>query len=600
MDTTLVTSRRSRGATRLFTLLESDHGLGFDVETIAAAGDAIGPLVCWQVADEDEAFVVPAAAISPTDHPVVEWLEDPLRRKAIHNAKFESFVLAEIGVRLSGVFDTFEVTKMLLTGIHYSQLAGLGINFSLAGLCDLLLGEQVEKGDLQTSFVLDRPLSAEQVAYAARDPWLALRLAQVLWDWTSRAGLREEALVDSEVACILARMGRSGIPFNGRTLAAWYEQATDEASSAQRRLAAELGFEQDELGRYIDAEQEMKDSPLLRQHLSRVVGTPLTSLSRDRLVLVDHPAVHALLGWRDARTVQQDVVTLLTRASGGDPRVARPKWNTNGASTGRITSSGWNVQAWPAQMRNVIEAPARQQIGTFDYHRQELYILAAVTADTALRDVLRSADPYAALADEIGVSRAAAKQGLLSAAYGIGEKGLAVNLRIDAFDRRDDTPTDFTAVAHSVLGALNAKFPKAMGFSRRPVLRRPPDAGCGLLAKFPDVVEVRGLARRRLARSHDLGHKVRNALGNAPIQSTGAAMIKRALVAADRALPRGKARLLSAVHDEIVVLADDDVVDDVGAAVRQAMGQAAVDLVGDLAPDVSGGWGKTLADAKAV
>jgi ribonuclease D len=89
-------------------------------------------------------------------------------RKVIHNASFERRVLAGVGIALEGVIDTLAVSK---------KLRGAGIlgGHSLAMVCERELGLILDKSE-QTSNWAQRPLSAEQLRYAALDAEVLLVL----------------------------------------------------------------------------------------------------------------------------------------------------------------------------------------------------------------------------------------------------------------------------------------------------------------------------------------------------------------------------------------------------------------------------------------
>ena len=58
---------------------------------------------------------------------------------------------------------------------------------------------------------------------------------------------------------------------------------------------------------------------------------------------------------------------------------------------------------------------------------------------------------------------------------------------------------------------------------------------------------------------------------NAPLQGSAADIIKLAMIAVDKVLPKAHAKLLLQVHDELVFEVDGDKVDEIGQLIKTAM-----------------------------
>src|SRR5690606_38108906 len=101
--------------------------------------------------------------------------------KVIQNATFERSVLGRYGVPLAGVVDTLRVSRKL----RGSKIDG---GHSLKAVCARELGIALDKSE-QVSDWSQRPLSQRQVAYAALDAEVLLRL----YEHFGRPGSTEEA-----------------------------------------------------------------------------------------------------------------------------------------------------------------------------------------------------------------------------------------------------------------------------------------------------------------------------------------------------------------------------------------------------------------------
>jgi ribonuclease D len=96
-------------------------------------------------------------------------IEDPAVFMAAHNARFDEGVLRQAGFAVAGMVDTLRLARCIL------PLR----SFSLASVAEHLLGLTLDKS-LQQSDWRRRPLSREQLDYAALDAEVALRVYQEL------------------------------------------------------------------------------------------------------------------------------------------------------------------------------------------------------------------------------------------------------------------------------------------------------------------------------------------------------------------------------------------------------------------------------------
>jgi len=92
--------------------------------------------------------------------------------KVIHNAKFERRILAKEGLEIAAVFDTLEASR----NHHGRDVLG---GHSLGAVVARELELHLDKSE-QTSNWTCRPLSPEQLAYAAADVEVLLHLDRKL------------------------------------------------------------------------------------------------------------------------------------------------------------------------------------------------------------------------------------------------------------------------------------------------------------------------------------------------------------------------------------------------------------------------------------
>ena len=143
--------------------LRGEPTLGLDVETTIGTHR----LCLVQIASSRETLLLDALEVSELG-PLAELLEDPEIVKVIHQARFERSVLGSHGIELDSVVDTLELSR----SAHGRQVEG---GHGLKAVCERELGLEISKAE-QTSDWTQRPLSPEQVEYAAVDAEVLLRL----------------------------------------------------------------------------------------------------------------------------------------------------------------------------------------------------------------------------------------------------------------------------------------------------------------------------------------------------------------------------------------------------------------------------------------
>lgn len=141
--------------------------VGLDVETTL---DAPRALCTIQLGVPGKTWILDALAIE--DYGAVRALmEDERVEKVIHNAAFEEDMLAKHRIRIVNVFDTLPASR---AKHRKSAVSG----HTLGEVCERELGIFLDK-TLQTSDWTARPLSDEQLAYAAIDAEVLIDLHAV-------------------------------------------------------------------------------------------------------------------------------------------------------------------------------------------------------------------------------------------------------------------------------------------------------------------------------------------------------------------------------------------------------------------------------------
>ncbi len=145
------------------TALRAETVVGLDVETTLRTR----ALCLIQLGASDVTYLVDALRVADLE-PLEQIFSEPSITKVIHNAAFERSVLKRYGLELEGVADTLTLSRQ----IRGRKAAG---GHSLKAVCERELGATLDQSE-QTSNWSRRPLTKSQVAYAALDAEVLLRL----------------------------------------------------------------------------------------------------------------------------------------------------------------------------------------------------------------------------------------------------------------------------------------------------------------------------------------------------------------------------------------------------------------------------------------
>ena len=143
--------------------LRSQPLIGLDVETTLDTRALCLAQLSWP----GGTYLVDTLEISDLE-PLAQLLAEPAVEKLIHHADFERAVLAQHGITIANVTDTMDLSRAK----HGADAPG---GHSLAAVCRRELGVELDKAE-QTSDWRRRPLTESQVAYAALDAEVLLRL----------------------------------------------------------------------------------------------------------------------------------------------------------------------------------------------------------------------------------------------------------------------------------------------------------------------------------------------------------------------------------------------------------------------------------------
>ncbi len=468
----------------------------------------------------------------------------------------------------------------LARSLGHAGLAGVGTDTAVAAyllnpgvVTDPSLQQVVEEhagialGERQQALLVEA--DAGQLAREAR---AVARVVPVLRKKLEEAGmlaLYEE--VERPLVSVLASMEAVGI----RVDTAYLKELSESFGFDARRHEAEI---KRLAGEDVNVRSTQQLARVLFDKLGlQPVKSTKTGYSTDAASLEalrdEHPIIEQILAFRELEKLRTTVDGLAGLVF-PDGRL-HPHYNQTAAATGRISSENPNVQNVPIrttlgrQIRKAFVSEDGWKLITADYSQIELRVMAHISGDEGLRKALREAhDVHAETASHVfGVAvdevteemRRAAKMVNYGLSYGLETYGLAQRLGIENEE------------AQRIIERYFESFPGVKRYMDEVVAQ----------AKKRGYTETLFGRRRYIPQLQSETYQVRR-MGermamNAPIQGTAADIIKRAMVHLEERLRSSKmrARQILQVHDELIVEAPEDEVEEAASALAEAMTGAA-------------------------
>ncbi|MEO8827587.1 DNA polymerase I [Lapillicoccus sp.] len=523
------------------------------------------------------------------DATVGEWLADPGKPKAIHDAKGPSHALAARGWDLVGLTsDTALAAYLVKPDQRVFDLADLALRI----LHRELKNDTDDHGQGMLDFSSgDEGGAGEAMVVASA----VLQLADALDAELARTG-GTELLHDVELPLVgvLARMERSGIAMDVSALEALESDFDDQVRSAQQHAWDAIGDDTVNLG----SPKQLQEVLFGRLNLPKTKRTK-TGYTTDADALndlgrkVEHPFLQSVLTFRDAARLRVTVEGLL-KSVAEDARIHTTYIQTI-AATGRLSSTDPNLQNVPIRTEEgrriremFIVGEGYESLMSVDYSQIEMRVMAHLSGDEGLIEAFRSGEDLhsyvgsrvfsVGVDDVTAAQRSKIKAMSYGLAYGLSAFGLSKQLTISTSEAAGLMEEYFTRFG-GVRDYLRELVAEARGNGYTATM-------LGRRRYLPDLLSD-NRQRREMAERMAL---------NAPIQGSAADIMKVAMLGVDRGLVVAGAtsRMLLQVHDELVLEIAPGEREDVEKLVRHEMGHA-VEM--DVPLDVSVGVGHSWHDA---
>jgi DNA polymerase-1 len=510
------------------------------------------------------------------------WLEDAGRRKLGHDVKYTQHVLANHGLRLSGVAHDTLLESYVIESSARHDLESLAQRH--LGAKPLSIDEVTGTGAQRIPF--EQVDVARASAFSAENADLTQQVQAVLYPRIVADGklARVYGEIEMPVREVLFRMERQGVLVDARQLEAMSHELGQKMLDLESRAHKEAG-QPFNLG----SPKQIADIFFVKKGIPVVRKTPSGAPSTDEDVLeklaLDHPLAKMLLEHREISKLKSTYTDKLPRMV--NPRTGRvhTTYAQAVAVTGRLSSNDPNLQNIPVRtpegrrIREAFVAPQGRLIVSADYSQVELRIMAHISGDGNLLSAFAAGEDIhrATAAEVFGRSlaevtpeeRRYAKVINFGLIYGMSAFGLATQLGLER------------ATAQAYIASYFTRYPgvaRYMEDTRKAARDRGyVETVLGRRLWLPEIKSANPARRSGAER----------AAINAPMQGTAADLIKLAMIAVQGWLDSEKlgARLIMQVHDELVLEVPEGELQRVRAELPRLMSgvaQLKVPLVVDL------------------
>ncbi len=505
-------------------------------------------LILVQIGTGEEVFVIDA---KKTDlSPLKAVLEDKKVLKVFHNAVFDvKFLKRRLGCEVRNIFDTFLAERLLTAGIGSLR------DCSLEKVAKKYLDIELDKS-WRTSFDQAWGITQEQADYAANDVKVLPGIFEKQKKKLKEKGLVDTADLEFSIVPAMADIELKGILLD-----------KDKLEDIRKSLQ----------GRIMDLETRLREfgpvnfsSPQQVLSVLKELGFTVENTSDKTLEGIEHPFAKTMLEHREVSKLFTSFAKKLPQHFNPATGRIHPDFLQLGTDTGRVSCQRPNLQQIPKdqEWRDLFVAPQGFKLITADYSQIELRILAEFSKDAKFIEAYKTGqDLHQRTADLIGITRDAAKAINFGLVYGMGPGGLSKRLGIkyDEAERFIEAYFRGFPKIKRCLEDLEAK-PLTVGFTTTPLGRK----------RFFRPVES-------MKEHGELKRRGRNT----PIQACCGDILKKAILLIAENLRGYEAGIVNMVHDELVIEAKDDLVEDIAKTVSLCMIEAGEEFIKSVPVEVN-------------
>ncbi|WP_273777400.1 DNA polymerase I [Acinetobacter sp. GSS19] len=503
-------------------------------------------------------------------------LENEQVEKIGHHLKYDAHIFANHGIELRGWYFDSMLASYVLNSVATRHGMDDVARLYLSHLTTTF--EQIAgKGAKQKTF---NQIEIETAAhYAAEDAHVTYRLYEVLSEKLQTFPELVNILhnIEMPVARILTDMEEAGIKLD----LAFLDQLSVEFSKSMQGLedrAMQLAGEHFNIASPKQVGEILFDKLGLKG--GKKTATGQYSTSESVLEKIEHPITEVILEHRSLSKLKSTYTDALVKQCHTETCRVHTSYHQALTATGRLSSSDPNLQNIPIrneigrQIRKAFIAPEGRVLLAADYSQIELRLMAHFSQDDALVHAFQHGqDVHRRTAAEVlGIpleqvtadQRRQAKAVNFGLLYGMSEFGLIRQL---GFTREE---------SQNYIKQYFQRYPGIYEYMQR-------TRQVALEQGFVETILGRRLYTPDIAARNMMVRKgAERAAINAPLQGSAADIIKLAMIAVDKMLPKSQATLLLQVHDELVFEVDEAIADELApqlADVMQSVLEISVPLV---------------------
>ena len=492
-------------------------------------------------------------------------LENEQIKKIGHHLKYDAHIFANHGITIQGwYFDTMLASYVLnaaATRHGMDDVARVYLSH-LTTTFEQIAGKGVKQ---KTFNQIELEIAAH---YAAEDAHVTYRLYEVL---KAKLQSHPELVhilhnIEMPVARVLTGMEEDGIKLDHQFL----DQLSVEFSETIQTLenqATELAGEAFNIASPKQVGEVLFDKLGLKG--GKKTATGQYSTSESILEKIEHPLAEVILEHRGLAKLKNTYTDRLIEQSHDATHRVHTSYHQALTATGRLSSTDPNLQNIPIrtpigrQIRKAFIAPEGRVLLAADYSQIELRLMAHFSQDDALVHAFQQGqDVHRRTASEVlGIAiedvthdqRRQAKAVNFGLLYGMSEFGLTRQL---GFTREE---------SRSYIARYFQRYPGVLDYMERTrqIAREQGfvETILGRRLYTPDIMATNKMIKQAAER----------AAINAPLQGSAADIIKLAMIAVDKVLPKDQAKLLLQVHDELVFEADVAIADELSKQIAEVM-----------------------------
>ena len=496
-------------------------------------------------------------------------LENPEIKKIAQNAKFDYSILANYGIKVSGIaFDTMLESYVLNSTERHDMdsMANRYLNHKT------ITYDELTKVD-KKKVTIDAIEVEKTTQYAAEDADITLQLHEKLWPELEKDQKLTKLFTDIEMplAIVLAEMERTGVLVDAKQLNDYSYELAKQLIEIEAQLQSLAGE------KFNPASPKQIQAILFDKHNLPVLkktpkGDPSTSEEVLSELANEYELPRMILFYRGLAKLKNTYTDKLPLMISPIDQRIHTNYNQIGTITGRLSSNDPNLQNIPVRneegrrIRQAFIAPKGCKIISADYSQIELRIMAHLSQDESLLNAFaHDKDIHRVTAGEIlgkaesevtNEERRRAKAVNFGLIYGMSAFGLSKQINIP---RKE------------------AQFYIDRYFERYPGVQQYMEQTRQLAAEqgYVETLSGRRLYLPKIRSTNGIEKRgAERAAINAPMQGTAADIIKTAMIKMSEWIKNQSAdniKMVMQVHDELVFEVKDAFVEQYCTEIKKIM-----------------------------